>query len=59
MDGKTLLKKLKANGWVVVRVKGSHHFIKKGNQVETIPIHASKDIPNGLLNTILKKTGLK
>lgn len=58
MRDKDLLKLMKNNGWTVVRVHGSHHILQKGNQIETLPIHG-KDIPPGLLNAILKRTGLK
>lgn len=58
MKGKELVKLLKKDGWEVVRIKGSHHIMKKGNQVETIPVH-NTDIPIGLANSIMKRTGLK
>lgn len=58
LKDKDLLKLLKQNGWVVVRIKGSHHSLRKGSQTETLPIHG-KDVPTGLLNAILKRTGLK
>lgn len=58
MKDKDLLKKLQQDGWVLVRVHGSHHILRKGNKTETLPIHG-KDVPTGLLNAILKRTGLK
>ena len=58
MKDKDLLKLLKKNGWELKRIHGSHHILKKGNRIETIPIHG-KDVPTGLLNAILKRTGLK
>lgn len=58
MKDKDLLKKLKQDGWVEIRVHRSHHILKKGNQMETVPVHG-KDVPIGLLNAILKRTGLK
>lgn len=58
MKDKDLLTLLLKNGWVVTNVKGSHHRLKKGNQVEVIPIHG-KDMKIGLLTAILKRTGLK
>ncbi|NLJ15998.1 MAG: addiction module toxin, HicA family [Clostridiales bacterium] len=58
MKDKDLLKLLKQNGWNMIRVKGSHHVLQKDNQIEVIPIHG-KDVPTGLLNKILKRTGLK
>jgi len=58
MKDKDLLKLLIDNGWVVKRIKGSHHVLQKGNQTEIVPVHG-RDVPTGLLNTILKRTGLK
>jgi predicted RNA binding protein YcfA (HicA-like mRNA interferase family) len=58
MTGKDLVKLLKEHGWQVDRVHGSHHVMKKGNKTEIIPVH-STDIPTGLLNVVLKRTGLK
>lgn len=58
MKDKDLLKLMKANGWEVIRVQGSHHVLQKGNQIEVVPVHG-KDVPTGLLNKILKRTGLK
>ena len=58
MRDKDLLKLLKKNGWDIVRIHGSHHVIKKNGQTIVVPIHG-KDVPIGLLNSILKETGLK
>lgn len=58
MKGKDLIKVLQQNGWYIDRINGSHHVMKKGNQTEIIPVH-NTDIPTGLLNKILKRTGLK
>lgn len=58
MKDKGLLKLLMQNGWKLDRVKGSHHVLKKDGMTEVIPIHG-QDVPTGLLNEILKRTGLK
>lgn len=58
MKDKNLLKLLKKNGWTVVRINGSHHVLQKDEITTVIPLHG-KDIPTGLLNRILKETGLK
>lgn len=58
MKDKDLLNLLKQNGWEVKRVHGSHHIMRKGNRIETIPAHV-RDVPTGLLNAMLKRTGLK
>jgi len=58
MKDKDLLKLFIKNGWKQVRIKGSHHIVQKGEQTEVIPVHG-KDVASGLLNAILKRTGLK
>lgn len=58
MKDKDLLKLLKKDGWVVIRIHGSHHILQKNGNTTVIPIH-SKDVPTGLLNAIMKETGLK
>lgn len=58
MRDKDLLKLLIQNGWEDVRQKGSHHRLVKGDKVEVVAVHG-KDVPKGLLNAILKRTGLK
>ena len=57
MKDKDLLKLLKQNGWTVVRINGSHHILQKDGQTTVVPIHG-KDVPTGLLKSILKETGL-
>lgn len=58
MKDKDLLKALLADGWKIVRIRGSHHVLQKEGKIEVIPIHG-KDVPTGLLNAIRKRTGLK
>ena len=58
MKDKDLLKLLMQNGWKLDRVKGSHHVLKKDGMTEVIHIQG-QDVPTGLLNAILKRTGLK
>ena len=53
-----LIKKLKENGWQLDRVRGSHHVMKKEGKTEIVPVHG-KDVPKGLLQKILKRTGLR
>lgn len=57
MRDKELLRRLLNDGWTLIRVNGSHHIIEKNGQTVSIPIHG-KDVKKGLLNDILKKTGL-
>lgn len=57
MKDKDLLKLLKKNGWTVARINGSHHILQKNGKTTVVPVHG-KDVPTGLLKTILKETGL-
>ena len=58
MKDKDLLKLLQKNGWKIERIHGSHHILLKGDKTEIVPVHG-RDVPIGLLNAILKRTGLK
>lgn len=58
MTSKELIKLMQADGWQVDRIKGSHYVMKKDGQTEIIPFH-NADLKPGILNTILKRTGLK
>jgi predicted RNA binding protein YcfA (HicA-like mRNA interferase family) len=60
MSGKELAKLLERNGWVLLRVKGSHHvYMKSGNPSKiSVPIHGNKDLKIGLLRNLLKTAGL-
>jgi predicted RNA binding protein YcfA (HicA-like mRNA interferase family) len=60
MDSRTVLKRLKAAGWIIVAITGSHHQLKhtgKSGRV-TVP-HPRRDIPSGTLNSIEKQSGIK
>ena len=54
-----LIRQLKAAGWVLERVRGSHHQFKHPQrpQVITVP-HPKKDLGTGLVAKIRKDAGL-
>ena len=55
LTGKQLLAVLKKVGFEVLRVKGSHHFIRHHDGRSTVvPIHAGETIGPGLLAKILR-----
>lgn len=55
------LRLLEAEGWYVVRVKGSHRQLKHSDRsgLVTVAGHPSDDLAPGTLNCILKQAGLK
>ena len=58
MTGKEVIAKLKAAGWTVSRVHGSHHILTKGGQAVPVPVHGNKDLKPGLLAAIQRQTGV-
>lgn len=59
MTGKEVIKLLEKNGWVLDRIKGSHHIMIKEELTVVVPVHGKKDVPKGTLNAILKQGGIK
>ena len=56
-----ILAMLRRDGWYLVATRGSHRQFKhpaKPGRV-TVPGKPSDDLPPGLLNSILKQSGLK
>ena len=54
ITGKQLIKILKKFGFNVIRIKGSHHFLKHNDgRCTTVPVHSNETIGIGLLSKIL------
>lgn len=56
-SGKEVLRLYEDNGWFLLRQKGSHVVVGKGNERETIPMH--KELKTGLEKKLLKRLGVK
>jgi predicted RNA binding protein YcfA (HicA-like mRNA interferase family) len=55
ITGRDLITALTKAGFVVVRIKGSHHFLRHGDGRETVvPSHSGEIIGPGLLHKILR-----
>jgi predicted RNA binding protein YcfA (HicA-like mRNA interferase family) len=55
LTGKELLLALKKAGFLLVRVKGSHHFVQHADGRSTVvPVHAGETIGTGLISKILR-----
>ncbi|MGA2296941.1 MAG: type II toxin-antitoxin system HicA family toxin [FCB group bacterium] len=53
--GKELISILKKIGFDVIRIKGSHHYLKhEDGRGTVIPVHSNEDIGIGLFMKILK-----
>ena len=54
LSGTKLIKVLEKLGFEVIRIKGSHHFLKHSDErCTTVPVHRNEIIGAGLLNKIL------
>lgn len=57
VTGTELLKALGKLGFEVVRVKGSHHFLRHSDgRATVVPVHKGEDIGRGLMAKILRTT---
>ncbi|PPS43528.1 type II toxin-antitoxin system HicA family toxin [Chroococcidiopsis sp. TS-821] len=61
MKVREVIKLIEADGWVLVRTRGSHRQYHHSNKpgTVTIPGKPSDDLSPGLLNSILRQAGLK
>ncbi len=56
IDSQDLLRFLKAIGFIIIRIKGSHVRLRsEDGRLTTVPIHSNKVIPKGLLRKIIRE----
>lgn len=53
MSGKDVLRLFEKAGWVVLRQRGSHVIVGKGDRRETIPMH--RELKKGLEQKLFKR----
>ena len=59
LKGKDLIKALGKLGFSVLRIRGSHHFLKhKDGRSTVVPVHAGEIVGPGLLSKILSDVDL-
>jgi predicted RNA binding protein YcfA (HicA-like mRNA interferase family) len=60
INSRELIKQLEADGWILARVKGSHHQFKHPVKLGLVTVkHPDSDIPAGTLHNIRKQAGWK
>lgn len=59
MNGKDVIRRLRAEGWRLDRVQGSHHILTKDGRAVPVPVHGSRDLGIALLAAISRQTGVK
>ena len=55
-DSRKIVKRLLAEGFVLIASKGSHHKFRKGAATVIVP-HPKKDLPLGTARNIAKMAG--
>ncbi len=59
MKSADLIRELAAAGWVLDRVRGSHHVFKHPTKAGIVVVpHPNKDLGTGLVAAIRKQAGL-
>lgn len=60
VSGRDLARAAERQGWVLLRVHGSHHiYAKEGSIVRlTVPMHENHPLRVGLLQHVMKMAGL-
>jgi predicted RNA binding protein YcfA (HicA-like mRNA interferase family) len=59
LKGREVIAILADHGFAVVRVKGSHHFLRHADgRCTVVPVHAGETLGPGLLLQILRDTEL-
>jgi len=61
LNGRDVIRALEKAGFVVVRIKGSHHIMVHRDdrtRMTNVPVHPSSDLARGTLRDIIKQAGL-
>ena len=59
MNSAAIIKRIKADGWFLVHVVGSHHQFKHATKPGKVTVpHPKKDLPQPTARSILKQAGL-
>lgn len=56
--GQEMVRFLERQGFSVVRVRGSHHFLARGGARTSVPVHGHQLLKTGTLRGILRDIGM-
>ncbi len=61
LSGRELARLLETHGWMLLRIKGSHHIYgKPGSEIRlSVPLHGNRPLKRGLLMHLLKAGGIE
>ncbi len=49
---------LERQGFRIIRIRGSHHILERGDERTSVPVHAHHQVKIGTLQAILRDVGL-
>lgn len=59
LSARNVIQALERAGFLVVRVRGSHHFLRHADgRATVVPVHAGETVGPGLLAKILRDIGM-
>jgi predicted RNA binding protein YcfA (HicA-like mRNA interferase family) len=60
ITGKELCRLLQRHGWLLKRVRGSHHIFGKAGEIKiiTVPVDGNQNLKPGLASRIAKDTNI-
>jgi predicted RNA binding protein YcfA (HicA-like mRNA interferase family) len=58
LTGAEMVQFLKRQGFTVVRIRGSHHVLVKGELRTVVPVHGGQGLRTGTLRAILRDIDL-
>lgn len=61
LAGRDIVRALERAGFQVIRIKGSHHFLRHvadPSRQTVVPVHGSEDLGRPLIRKIIKDVGL-
>ncbi len=60
-SGKDICRMLERSGWMLRRIKGSHHIYSKPGErwIITVPVHGNTSLKPGLCRAILRMAGIE
>jgi mRNA interferase HicA len=59
MKSSELHKRIRHNGWIMIKAEGSHYIYEKEGRRFPVPYHGSKEVGKGLAQKVIKEMKLK
>ena len=56
--GAEMIRFLESQGYAVIRIRGSHHVLQRGQLHTVVPVHAGQTLRTGTLRGILRDVEL-